>query len=131
MQKDIDLLLHELSTDFGKADMERINDLLVSDRLFLFAALDERNKLKGMLTLTYCPTLPYNKFWMEDVIVSPDSRGQGIGRELVRAALDHLRRSEIPHTIYLTSNPSRTAARNLYRSEGFEEYETGVFRIKL
>lgn len=34
-------------------------------------------------------------------------------------------------TITLTSNPSRTAARSLYRSEGFEEYNTGVFRKHL
>ena len=131
MQKEIDLLLHELSPDFGKTDLERINGLLKSESLFLFAAMDENNQMKGMLTLTYCPTLTGDKFWIEDVIVSPDSRGQGIGRGLVRAALDHSRRSEVSHTVYLTSNPSRTAARNLYRSEGFEEYETGVFRIKI
>ena len=131
MQKEIDLLLHELSPDFGKTDLERINGLLKSERLFLFAAMDEKNQMKGMLTLTYCPTLTYDKFWIEDVIVSPDSRGQGIGRELVHAALEHSGKSGIPQTVYLTSNPSRTAARNLYRSEGFEEYETGVFRIKI
>ena len=43
---------------------------------------------------------------------------------------DYVKETETSPVIYLTSNPSRVSARNLYRSEGFEEYETGVFRIK-
>ncbi|MBE6236150.1 MAG: hypothetical protein E7112_07945 [Bacteroidales bacterium] len=48
-------------------------------------------------------------------------------RKAVSYAADTLNASSIS----LTSNPSRTAARNLYRSEGFEEYETGVFRLNI
>ena len=50
-------------------------------------------------------------------------------KALVKAAVSHVKQSGRPCRIYLTSNPSRTAARNLYRSEGFEEYDTGVFRL--
>ena len=129
MQKEIDLLLHELSPTLGTIDRDRVNRLLKEDRLTLFAAEDDNGRLAGMLTLTFCPTLTGDKYWIEDVIVHDAFRGQGIGKALVKAAVSHVKQSGQPYRIYLTSNPSRTAARNLYRSEGFEEYDTGVFRL--
>ena len=129
MQKEIDLLLHELSPTLGTIDRDRVNRLLKEDRLTLFAAEDDNDRLAGMLTLTFCPTLTGDKYWIEDVIVYDAFRGQGIGKALVKAAVSHVKQSGRPCRIYLTSNPSRTAARNLYRSEGFEEYDTGVFRL--
>ena len=129
MQKEIDLLLHELSPTLGTIDRDRVNRLLKEDRLTLFAAEDDNGRFAGMLTLTFCPTLTGDKYWIEDVIVHDAFRGQGIGKVLVKAAVSHVKQSGQPYRIYLTSNPSRTAARNLYRSEGFEEYDTGVFRL--
>jgi GNAT superfamily N-acetyltransferase len=129
MQKEIDLLLHELSPTLGIIDRDRVNRLLNEDRLTLFAAEDDNGRFTGMLTLTFCPTLTGDKYWIEDVIVHDEFRGQGIGKALVKAAVSHVKQSGHPYRIYLTSNPSRTAARNLYRSEGFEEYDTGVFRL--
>ena len=129
MQKEIDLLLHELSPTLGTIDRDRVNRLLKEDRLTLFAAEDDNDRLAGMLTLTFCPTLTGDKYWIEDVIVHDAFRGQGIGKALVKAAVSHVKQSGRPCRIYLTSNPSRTAARTLYRSEGFDEYDTGVFRL--
>ena len=129
MQKEIDLLLHELSPSLGTIDRDRVNRLLEEGRLTLFAAEDDNGRFTGMLTLTFCPTLTGDKYWIEDVIVHDEFRGHGIGKALVKAAVSHVKQSGQPYRIYLTSNPSRTAARNLYRSEGFEEYDTGVFRL--
>lgn len=180
----IDTLLHMLSPDAPALGPERLAELLAGDSFWLFVTEDADGQLAGMLTLTRCHTLSRSKFWIEDVIVDPAYRGQGVGRALVHAAVEYVRAAEEHghtigeqdhtadmeirtaeedggtaevqdnHTInvasggsradaigksttgcerrpslYLTSNPSRTAARALYRSEGFEEYETGVFRI--
>ena len=129
MQKEIDFLLHELSPSLGTIDRDRVNRLLEEGRLTLFAAEDDNGRFTGMLTLTFCPTLTGDKYWIEDVIVHDEYRGQGIGKALVKAAVSHVQQSGPPYRICLPSNPSSTAARNLYRSEGFEEYNTGVFRI--
>ena len=129
MQKEIDFLLHELSPSLGTIDRDRVNRLLEEGRLTLFAAEDDNGRFTGMLTLTFCPTLTGDKYWIEDVIVHDEFRGHGICKDLVKAAVSHVKQSGQPYRIYLTSNPSRTAARNLYRSEGFEEYDTGVFRL--
>ena len=132
----IDTLLHMLSPDAPALGQARLAELLAVDSFWLFVTEDAEGQLTGMLTLTRCHTLSRSKFWIEDVIVDPSYRGQGVGRALVHAAVEYVRSAgesttgcERKPSLYLTSNPSRTAARALYRSEGFEEYETGVFRI--
>ena len=132
----IDTLLHMLSPDAPAIGPARLSELLAGDSFWLFDTEDADGQLAGMLTLTRCHTLSRSKFWIEDVIVDPAYRGQGVGRALVHAAVEYVRSAgesttgcERKPSLYLTSNPSRTAARALYRSVGFEEYETGVFRI--
>lgn len=132
----IDTLLHMLSPDAPAIGPARLSELLAGDSFWLFVTEDADGQLAGMLTLTRCHTLSRSKFWIEDVIVDPAYRGQGVGRTLVHAAVEYVRTAgesttgcERKPSLYLTSNPKRTAARALYRSEGFEEYETGVFRI--
>lgn len=126
----IDFLLHQLSPSAPKVDERRLSELLKDADFKLFVAKDAENQIVGMLTLTTCQTLSNAKHWIEDVIVSDSFRGMGLGRALVRAAVSFVKENESSPTIYLTSNPSRVSARRLYCSEGFEEYETGVFRIK-
>ena len=111
----------------GNESLSQIDSLL--HQLSPSAPTDE-NLIVGMLTLTACQMISYTKYWIEDVIVDASCRGMGLGRALVKEAVNYVREKETSPVIYLTSNPSRVSARNLYRSEGFEEYETGVFRIK-
>ncbi len=129
MVEEIDRLLHLLSPSAPHADGGRLGNLTESGRMKIFVSKEDDGTLSGMLTLTYCPTIVRDKYWIEDVIVDERFRGRGIGRALIQAAVRHLQEKEDPPVLYLTSNPSRVSARNLYRSEGFEEYETGVFRL--
>ena len=124
-------LLQTLNAEAPPLDIIRLREILVNDSFNLFIAEDENGLITGMLTLTNCHTLAGSKYWIEDVVVDPALRGKGIGRALVRAAVNYVKENEPFPTIYLTSNPSRVTARSLYMSEGFEEYDTGVFRIKI
>lgn len=126
----INSLLHQLSPDAPEISHNRLESLLKDADFRLFVAQNNEKKIVGMLTLTACQTLSYAKYWIEDVIVDNECRGLGLGRALVKAAVEYVKENEEKPIIYLTSNPSRVSARNLYRSEGFEEYNTGVFRIK-
>ena len=126
----IDSLLHQLSPAAPVVDGHRLARLLEDADFKLFVAKNDDGVAVGMLTLTSCQMISYTKYWIEDVIVDDSYRGLGLGRALVRAAVGYVKEHETSPVIYLTSNPSRVSARNLYRSEGFEEYETGVFRIK-
>ena len=122
-------LLHMLDAGTPALDFNRLQALAASDSFNLFVAEDEDGMIAGMLTLACCPTLSRSKWWIEDVIVDPAYRGQGVGRALVQAAVAHVKATDASSSLYLTSNPSRVSARRLYVSEGFEEYETGVFRL--
>lgn len=122
-------LLHMLDAGAPALDFDRLQSLAASDLFNLFVAEDEDGMIAGMLTLTCCPTLSRSKWWIEDVIVDPAYRGKGVGRALVQAAVAHVKAAGASSSLYLTSNPSRVSARRLYVSEGFEEYETGVFRL--
>ena len=122
-------LLHMLDAGAPALDFNRLQALAASDSFNLFVAEDEDGMIAGMLTLACCPTLSRSKWWIEDVIVDPAYRGQGVGRALVQAAVAHVKATDASSSLYLTSNPSRVSARRLYVSEGFEEYETGVFRL--
>ena len=124
----VEILLHMLDSKLPGINAERLGRLVKDEDLYLFVT-EADGQLAGMLTLTFCETLSRRKYWIEDVIVNSSFRGQGLGRSLVRAAVDFARKKEGLPTIYLTSNPSRISARSLYISEGFEEYETGVFKL--
>lgn len=125
----VGLLLRKLDPSAPETTPGRWERLLADESFCLFVA-EENGTVTGMLTLTCCATLSRDKHWIEDVIVDESQRGKGIGRALLRAAVAHVRKNGPKDTIYLTSNPSRVSARALYRSEGFEEYDTGVFRMK-
>ncbi|MBO5418952.1 MAG: GNAT family N-acetyltransferase [Bacteroidales bacterium] len=124
----VGLLLKKLDPSSPIVDEERLK-FLVDDQYFTLFISEEDGVISGMLTLIRCSTLARDKFWIEDVVVDQRYRGRGIGRQLVQAAVEYVRENGCRSTIYLTSNPSRTAARALYRSEGFDEYDTGVFRM--
>ena len=127
----VERLLHLLSPSASPLDQDRLNTLLKDGRMQILVAEDENNNIVGILSLCICPTLAQDKLWIEDVVVDECCRGLGIGRQLVKAAVESARSNIRNATLYLTSNPTRKAARSLYVSEGFEEYETGVFRLKI
>ena len=123
-------LLHLLNPEASTIEAGRLAQLIEKGTLILFVAKNADGHISGMLTLCICPTLAQDKLWIEDVVVDDSCRRKGIGRELVRSAIAHSAATWPGSTIYLTSNPTRQAARILYVAEGFEEYDTGVFRMK-
>ncbi len=107
-------------------DTDRINALIASGRLGFYTAWLDGN-LVGMASVVPCRTAQSDKLWIEDVAVLSECRGLGIGRGLLSFAMDDAARRFFKGTFWLTSRPSREAARKLYASMGFEQHETGVF----
>ena len=58
---------------------------------------------------------------LEDVVVAPALQGQGIGKAMVRFALD-LSRAKGCYKLTLASNAKRTRAHAFYESLGFERH---------
>ena len=67
-----------------------------------------------------CAVVPWSGRELElaKLAVSPNARGQGVGRRLVEACLDHARATGAPRVVLL-SNSQLTSALKLYRGLGF------------
>lgn len=94
-----------------------------------FAALEDDGHVMGCATLCIFDSPTGRKASVEDVVVSSSCRGRGIGRQLVETIIDYARCELAPVEIHLTSRPHRVAANQLYRSLGFQQKETNVYRL--
>lgn len=124
----IQLLLKQLSStpvEFTEADFIALADS-PSSTLFLLLC---NGNVCGMLTLAHYLAPTGRKMWIEDVVVDNSMRGRSLGRKLVEFAI--LRAREMGGTLMLTSKPARVAANALYRSVGFEQKETNVYKMNL
>lgn len=76
-------------------------------------------ELGGMVVGT-CAVAPWDGKVLElaKLAVSPDVRGQGVGRRLVEACLAHARTAGAPRVVLL-SNSQLSSALKLYRALGF------------
>ncbi len=68
--------------------------------------------------------------WLEDMIVHPDWRGQGIGRRLLNNALAEAKRAGCTRVTLLTDCENHQAIR-FYSRAGFERSAMAPFRLKL
>lgn len=84
----------------------------------------------GMITLGHYLAPTGCKAWIEDVVIDSTMRGQGLGRRLIEYAIEQTHRIA-PASLMLTSRPSRIAANALYRSSGFEQRETNVYKMEI
>jgi N-acetylglutamate synthase-like GNAT family acetyltransferase len=123
----INKLLLQLSATANPVDWKRISDVM--QKGYVFTARDE-GKLIGMSLL-----IPLTKFMaffgnVEDVVVSEDYRGQGIGKKLMENLIAKAKELGMQH-LFLTSNKNREAARAIYAAYGFEEYDTTAYKLYL
>ena len=110
---------------FGEQELHAIIENPASQ---LFILRDEEKAI-GMLTLGHYTSPTGRKVWVEDVVVSADYRGKGLGRRLINHAIEYCRENLSPCTLMLTSNPARIAANELYRTSGFEPKQTNVYKM--
>ena len=102
-----------------------LHEFLAADpkqRLLMVA--EHRGRPVGSIALMPRPGEPGAKLGqLRWFLVEPECRGQGTGRELLRAAVDFARRRGYGR-LYLWTLGMLDAARGLYRSEGFTLAET-------
>lgn len=125
----INALLAQLSSNKAPFGMAELEALVAAPATHLFI-LELNGAVVGMLTLCEYLAPTGRKMWIEDVVVDSAVRGRSLGRALVEHAVDYAA-SLGNGSLMLTSRPSRVAANALYRSCGFEQRETNVYRMKL
>lgn len=137
----ISLLTNPSHTDFadlagllGQLDgqvltVSALDSVLVDPDVILYVAR-EGGRIVGCAELVVFRTLSGLMGRVEDVVVSDEHRGQGIGRQLVEHVIDQARLLEIGQ-LQLTSQPKRVAANALYRKLGFVLKETNCYKLDL
>ncbi len=119
-------LLPELSASAGPVSEEDLKAILRNPSVNLLLA-QENGVVYGTLTLVVFPIITGNRAWVEDVVVVEGARGRGVGKRLTNAAVK-MAEELGAKTVDLTSRPSREVANSLYKSVGFKQRETNVFR---
>jgi GNAT superfamily N-acetyltransferase len=122
-------LLHAFNLEFGEstptADViaERAAPLIESGEVTVLFAGDGPD---GFAELRFRPSLYTGALdaYLEELYVVPERRGQGFGRVLLEAAMEHARERGAAH-IDLGTSEDDAAARALYESAGFTNREGG------
>jgi ribosomal protein S18 acetylase RimI-like enzyme len=101
-----------------------------STRLFVALDLTSGKEIVGTYTLVIF-RIPTGKILrIEDVIVDEKNRGKGIGRFMMKHAINFAKK-EVITKIELTSHPSRFEANKLYQSLGFAKIDTNVYCLRI
>jgi ribosomal protein S18 acetylase RimI-like enzyme len=123
-------LLPQLAPDAVLPSEQYIKTLLASENIYFFIAEPDDDQIGGMLTIVTYKIPTGLKVWIEDVVVDASQRGKGVGKELIKFAVDYAK-SLGADSVALTSRPSRVEANELYRKMGFVQYETNVYKFRL
>ncbi len=126
---EINALLPELSTSAPPLSEQGLREVVEAPCTTLFIAR-WAGTLVGTLTLVSFRIPTGQRAWIEDVVVSAQSRGLGIGERLCQAAIDQAMALGAV-SIDLTSRPARLAANRLYQKLGFRPRETNVYRLNV
>ena len=86
-------------------------------------------RIVGCASLCVFESPTGRKAHIEDVVISSACRGQHLGRALLEHILGYARENLTPIDVHLTSRPARVAANSLYRTLGFEQRDTNVYRL--
>lgn len=107
---------------------EELRALIANNASHLFI-MREQEEVVGMLTLGIYLSPTGRKAWVEDVVVDITYRLRGYGRALISHAIHYCEETLSPCTLMLTSNPQREAANALYRTSGFKQKITNVYKL--
>ena len=122
------VLIPQLSSSSSPPTGEALQRIIESDSAQILIAENETGEILGTMTIIIFQIPTGIRAWIEDVVVDSSVRGKGIGKKLNLAALE-LAKQAGAKTVDLTSRPARQEANQLYRSIGFVERETNVYRF--
>lgn len=110
--------------------IESLNTIVKDKESELIIARDDNNNIVGSLCLIIYTIPSTKKAFIEDVVVSEQARGLGLGKALVLKAIEVAKDREVQY-IDLSSNAKRVAANALYRKMGFQIRDTNYYRLGL
>jgi GNAT superfamily N-acetyltransferase len=125
-------LLPQLNGTLDLPDMDRLTRLVADPAVTLLVARDGDGRIVGTTTVIVYTTPFWIKARLDEVVVDAAARGQGVGEELVKAALQ-LGREKGAQVAELQSGrgSNRDSAHRLYERLGFKIRDSDVMRTVL
>ena len=124
-------LMKELNAELNVTPLQQQQRSVASPGTRIFIAENDEKHIVGCATLCVFESPTGRKASVEDVVVLPAYRGQGIGRTLLTRIIDFAKNKLAPIDLRLTSNPTRTEANAMYQALGFKQRETNVYAMSL
>ena len=103
---------------------------IVANKNAVMIVVQDGARVVGMGTLYMVRKVGKHVGYIEDIVVSHEYRGQGLGKKIMRSLITAARKQKLAY-LFLTSNSKREAANKLYERLGFEIVETNPYRLKL
>jgi len=103
-----------------------IKDILQNNNQTDIVIAVDNDKPVGIAMMAKYKVISGYKGMIEDVVVSKEFRGKGIGRQLMKTLLE-LAEKERLNDVLLFSGHHRLAAIKLYKSLGFKLKESGLY----
>ena len=140
-EADIPRLCELLAILFTQEAEFSLNRTLQAQALYLILGLPEmgavlvwrdESGIVGMVSLLYVVStfLGGRVELIEDMVVDPARRGKSYGRELLRSAIEHARKTGC-RPITLLTDEGNEAAKNFYESFGFQASSMQPYRLQL
>lgn len=104
---------------FEEIEADKNNELIVAEK---------DGEIIGTLQITFTPSLSFQggkRATVESVRVDAKYRGQGIGKELMKWAIERAKKENCA-AIQLTTNAERTNAHRFYENLGFKGSHLGM-----
>ena len=120
-------LFRTLNADINQWDIDQV---LAQGNEYICACCWQDEKLVGMASLATYKVISGYKGMVEDVVVSEEMRGKGIGRKLMETLISEGQRLNLSE-ILLFSGHHRIPAIALYKRLGFKLKDSGLYRLPL
>lgn len=137
IRADVPAIVAMLADDHLGAEREKLCDPLPDSYYAAFDALDANNevivgcigeRVVATLQITFTPSLSHQGSWratLESVRTASDLRGQGIGGEMIRWAIERARARGC-RMVQLSTDKSRVDAKRFYERLGFHASHEGM-----
>ncbi|TLP81393.1 GNAT family N-acetyltransferase [Maribacter sp. ACAM166] len=123
LQSQLTELYKQLNADLTQLDLKTILSGYSPTDVAIYM---DGETLAGIALMAKYKVISGHKGMIEDVVVSSDYRGKGIGRKLMEKLLEQAEKEKL-NDVLLFSGHHRTAAISLYKSLGFKLKESGLY----
>ena len=126
---DLMALMRELDAEIQVTE-QMLKRAVEAPRTHFFAVMDGE-RIIGCASLCVFDSPTGRKAHVEDVVVLSAYRGQHLGKRLIEHIIGYARKELARLDVYLTSRPHRVAANEMYKSVGFHQKETNVYKMEI